>query len=463
MKTKLSRKFPKSNIELLQEQITTLSTDVEQLPSEIESSVILPIFTPVNAVAASKVLTVSNTPAEGDTVTIDDVTYKARLDALGVGVAASKNLYLNSNPLEGDTITIGGVVYKFRVDALGAGVAASAVLTSDETAPTDGDTVTIGTRVYRLKDSPSQANDIAISTAEVTMTRLFKAINGTGIAGSDYFAGTAVPDVAVTAVNTSAFVVTITANSVGFAGNSFFRLLDCVNLSWDTEGDYFTGGIDAQAANDVYRGGGTSACINNLVIAINTGYSAGVVGTGTVAHTTVSASKVDTQNVTITAKTLGFAGNDIALAKSLDDVASVWFEGATELSGGIDPEAANDIYCTTAETFIDNLVAAIADNGTPGTEYGTLTEVHPTCTAAKLTAATMSCTYKTKGIIGTGTNIRKSGTNLSWAGSATALSGGVDGTPGEEAQTFFESSKLWVCNATDLTSTNDNWLSTTLT
>lgn len=449
---------------LLTERVEDLEETVGELEEkEGDALFTIPIATPVNAVAASCVLTVGDTPEEGDTVTVGLKTYRARLDTLGTGVAASQNLYLNSNPLEGDTITIGGVVYKFRVDALGAGVAASAVLTNDETAPSDGDTVTIGTTVYRFKDSPDTANDIGISTAAVSMTRLFKAINGTGIEGSDYFAGTSTPDVAVTAVNTSDFVVTVTADSVGFAGNLFAKAESSAHLDWDGETGYFTGGIDAQAANDVYRGGGTSACIDNLVIAINTGASEGVVGTGTVAHTLVMATKVDTQNINIEAETVGADGNLISLAESLDDADSIWFGEATFLSGGVDPEEANDVYCTTAETFINNLVKAINHSGTEGTDWGTGTLVNADCTASKLSASTMKATSRTLGVIGNDIAIAEDGTDLSWADDATELSGGVDGTPGEEGQAFYEGGTLWICNKDDDSTENNNWLSTTLT
>ncbi len=309
-------------------------------PLGVYEKLILPNFTPVNAVSASCVLTVANTPAEGDTVTIGTKTYKARLDALGVGAYASKLLSLNSIPLEDDEFTVGLNLYTITRTAL------------DENTP---------------------SNTIYISDS------------------------------------------------------------------------------------------GTSAAIDNIITAINTGYVAGVTGVGTVANSLVTATKTSTSSMTVTAKTIGFTGNSITVGESFDDVASVWFEGATSLSGGIDPEAANDIFCTTAETFIENLVAAVRDNGVPGTEYGTLTEANEDCIATKVTAATMKAESIIRGASGNSIDIAASGTDLSWADDSIVLVDGVDGTPGTENQVYFNSSTLYVCSATDLTIENNNWVSTILT
>lgn len=325
--------------------LTGRVTDLEQSVGELETKesddeFVLPVGTPVNAVAASSVLTVADTPEEGDTVTVGLKTYRVRLDALGVGVNASCLLSLNSNPLEGDTFTVGAKTYTITRQAL------------DENSP----------------------------------------------------------------------------------------------------------------ANTIYVDGlGTSSTIDNFLIAINTGYSLGKVSLGTKPNTLVAATKTSTSSMTVTAAEIGFAGNEIVVGEAFDDAASVWFEGATALSGGIDPEEANDVYCTTAETFIDNLTAAINDNGVPGTEYGTLTEVNMDCTAIKLTAATMKVTSRTLGVIGNDIAIAEDGTDLSWADDATELSGGIDGTPGLLGQTFYEDGDLWICNKEDLTVENNNWLSTTLT
>lgn len=279
-------------------------------------------------------------------------------------VAASKVLTVGGTPSEGDTVSMGGVIYKARLTALGAGVAASAVLTSDQTAPADGDTVTIGTRVYRFKTTMAQANDIQLGTATASMLALFKAIHLTGAAGTDYFAGTQAIAIAATAVHTSTFVITLTANSVGYAGNLFAKAASSSHLDWDGTGAYFTGGIDAQAVNDV--------------------------------------------------------------------------------------------YCTTAESFIDNLVLAVTAGSGAGTNYGTGTVVNPLVTAVKASASTMTCTNLIKGVIGNATVVAKSGTNFTWASSAVLLSGGVNGTVGIKGQITWDGTYLYICNLTN-TIADANW------
>lgn len=92
-------------------------------------------------------------------------------------------------------------------------------------------------------------------------------------------------------------------------------------------------GVDPQAANDVYSGGSAEIAIDNLVTAITTGYSSGVVGTGTTAQTLVTAAKKDADEMTVTATTAGEAGDDI----EVDDEGggSYAFQGST-LTGGVD-------------------------------------------------------------------------------------------------------------------------------
>jgi hypothetical protein len=100
-------------------------------------------------------------------------------------------------------------------------VKAQGTLTID-TIPADGNTITIGATVYRFKDTMAQANDIKIESADLpgTLANLIATINGTGVAGTDYYAGTVTPHPLVTM---SAFVSDdsiITANAYGLSGNA---------------------------------------------------------------------------------------------------------------------------------------------------------------------------------------------------------------------------------------------------
>lgn len=85
-------------------------------------------------------------------------------------------------------------------------------------------------------------------------------------------------------------------------------------------------------AYEVLIGADNAACAANLAAAINGAAGAGTTyGTGTVAHTTVSAS-VQTNVVTVTAKTAGAAGSDYTLTRSGTNVT---VSGA-KFSGGVD-------------------------------------------------------------------------------------------------------------------------------
>jgi hypothetical protein len=124
--------------------------------------------------------------------------------------------------------------------------AASKVLTSDNTELTDGDTVTIGTTVYRFKDTMAQAYDVQRdgTTADTTMGNLIKAINGTGTAGVEYFAGTLVHPTC-TAGTLTAHATTVTANTGGTAGNFIAIAEASTHLSWAGGAVFLTGGLDA--------------------------------------------------------------------------------------------------------------------------------------------------------------------------------------------------------------------------
>lgn len=70
-----------------------------------------------------------------------------------------------------------------------------------------------------------------------------------------------------------------------------------------------------------------------------------------------------------------------------------------------------------------NLAAAINLTGTPGTDYGSLTVIHPTVSAA-VEGAVVTVTAKTAGVGGNAIVLAESGTGFSWAGGAVLLSGG---------------------------------------
>jgi hypothetical protein len=256
-------------------------------------------------------------------------------------VAANKVLTVADVPHEGDTVTIGAKTYKARLTALGAGVAATAILTSNNTECTDGINVVVNNRTYRLITTMTQAYDVKRdgTTADTTLANLVHAVNGTGAAGVNYYAGTLTPT-NVTAGAVTSHAITFTASAVGFAGNAYPKsTTEATTLDWDGVGAYFTGGIDAQAANDVFVNSTAEAFIVNLEKAVEATGSAGTdYGTGTTVNATVLISAKNSSTATATAITKGVAGNSIAIAVGGASPSGhlTWAGSATALSGGVD-------------------------------------------------------------------------------------------------------------------------------
>lgn len=97
--------------------------------------------------------------------------------------------------------------------------------------PADNDTVTIGSTVYRFKTTMTQANDIAIGAAlSNTLASLEKTINGEGVEGTDYYAGTTTPLTFVTAA-VSGSTLNLTAEEAGIAGNSIALASSAANVT----------------------------------------------------------------------------------------------------------------------------------------------------------------------------------------------------------------------------------------
>lgn len=179
------------------------------------------------------------------TGTNNDMSYTA--DTAGVAGNSITIQYASTNYEPGHssaTVTVQGsaIVVDLKTSA---GVKASKVLTTDNTELTDGDTVTIGTTVYRFKDTMTQAYDVKRdgTTADTTMGNLIKAINGTGTPGTEYFAGT-VAHTQVDAGALAAHAFTVTAKTVGAAGNLIAIAESSSHLSWAGGAVFLSGGED---------------------------------------------------------------------------------------------------------------------------------------------------------------------------------------------------------------------------
>ncbi len=410
------------------------------------------ISAPVHAIAASKVLTVGGLPTVGKKVTLgtQDYTWIAALSV--AAVAASKVFTLSDVAVAAETVTIDATVFTW-VAALTEAKAVSTLTLSDNA--TDGNSVTIGTTKYTFKETLGTAYDVKIGvSASATLDNLIAAINKAAGEGSTYGTGT-VAHTLVTAAAGAGDTMGITAKTIGVAGNSIATTELSGVASWTDV--VMAGGVDA-VANELLVEATAEACIDNLVAAgmgtagVGTKYS-----TGTAVQANVNVVKSTASTVTVTAKTSGTAGNSIAVDKVMTN--GSWAGGATALSGGVDAVAQVPYTVkigVSAEACIDNLVAAITKAAGESTTYGTGTVAHPSVTAAKTTAATMTVTASVKGAGGNSIALAEDDANTSWAGDATALSGGVSGTVGVENEMCRDDSYLYVCIAANTTA-GTNW------
>jgi hypothetical protein len=289
----------------------------------------------------------------------------------------------NTNPTNNDTVTIGAKTYTFKT-AL-TEVKASGTLTSDNTNVTDGDTVTIGNVTYTFKTTISPyaylPNIVKIGAdADTTLANLADAINAANTVGVAYSNGTvANPDISSSAV--SAHALTLTALSIGTAGNSLALSETSSHLS--VSGATLSGGA-AATANQVLIGTDANTSLANLKAAVNAASGAGTTyATGTTANATISAGAIDTgaHTLTLSAITAGTAGNSLA---STETSSHLSFGGAT-FTGGVAVSSVNtDVTSSTVAAHAITLTAItanLAGNAIATTE----TSAHLSFGAATLT------------------------------------------------------------------------------
>lgn len=172
-----------------------------------------------------------------------------KLNETTVGTYDVNSLRIAAAVQDGETVTIGADVYEFDTTAVAA-VAAGHIrmdVSGGDTLPakgtltvavnpTAGDTITIGAVTYRFETSLAQINDIKIgASAAATQVSIQKTLNGTGVAGTDNFAGT----VASTVVSCGTFSVNagaLTARIPGTVGNAIVTTSSFTNI-----GNFFDG------------------------------------------------------------------------------------------------------------------------------------------------------------------------------------------------------------------------------
>jgi hypothetical protein len=181
------------------------------------------------------------------------------------------------------------------------------------------------------------------------------------------------------------------------------------------------------ADGEISIGADLAAAKLNIVAAINGD------GAFNEPHPLVSAAAFVGDICAISALIGGVAGDTIATTETFTANTNI-FGGAT-LGGGVS--------CTQADA-VTALVLAITASDTQGVG------------AADGAGDTVVLTADTAGVVGNAIEIAETMTNGAFAGGATALSGGVDGTVGKMTEPKVDGSYLYVCVA-DNTISDKNW------
>jgi hypothetical protein len=121
---------------------------------------------------------------------------------------------------------------------------ATAILTSNGTDVSVNDTVTIGAVTYTFKAAPTTvANEIKIGgTATLTLDNVKKAVNLTGVSGTDYGSATVIHPTARASAKTATTLLFV-AKTAGTGGNALAFAKVAVTLS--VSGATFAGGAAA--------------------------------------------------------------------------------------------------------------------------------------------------------------------------------------------------------------------------
>jgi len=247
--------------------------------------------TPVNAVSANKILTLTGVVIDGETVTVNNPAV-AGTDVYEFVTDAAKSKTVPTN---------------IAVDIAANATKASCVLTMDPQ-PTSGDTVTIGAKTYIFVPvgTANAVGEVSIGADLAgAKTALVAAINGTDGVNS--------PHPLVSAGAFAANACTITALIGGTVGN----------VIGTTE--TFTAVTNIFAAVTLTSGANCSAA--NAIIALIA---------ATVAHDTqgVTGSAGAGTTLVLTADVAGAIGNAVIIGKVMAN--ATFAGGATLLSGGID-------------------------------------------------------------------------------------------------------------------------------
>ena len=129
--------------------------------------------------------------------------------------------------------------------------AATATYTTDETNPEVASYVLVNNQAYRFMGTMERANDVQIGgDADATLGNLVAAINQSGTAGTEYYAGTSAAT-GVTAGAVGSHATVVTADTKGTAANAYAKGASTapdshIDVDETVPADKLSGGVDGQ-------------------------------------------------------------------------------------------------------------------------------------------------------------------------------------------------------------------------
>lgn len=164
--------------------------------------------------------------------------------------------------------TIGLTTGSLTPTGIGLGMQASGTLTAIGQ-PAANDTVSVGGKTYKFvaAGNVAAANDVAIgANTAASLANLAKAINLTGVAGTDYGAGTAIN--ANVSASAAGSVATFTAKQAGAAGNLQPLSVVSAGSNAAVSGANLSGGSDGGSLVDAASATATLSAINQAIQSI---------------------------------------------------------------------------------------------------------------------------------------------------------------------------------------------------
>lgn len=287
-------------------------------------------------------------------------------------VKAVGRMTVSGQPSNNDTFVLGSQTYTLK-STITAAVAATATLTHDGTNVENGKQVVVGDQTYTFKTTITPVyggprsyipNEVKIGAdADASLGNLVKAINQTGVAGTDYSMGT-VKNPLVSAAAVAAQATVMTARATGAAGNSIAKSEDSAHLDWDGAGATFTGGVST-VANEIKIGADAATTLDNIKKAINgTGTPGTEYSVGTVANTQATATTNADTTQDFEAITGGVAGNSVVFTESM---ANTTISGSGTLGGTTSGSSTKGRYTFTDPGMARRFIITLGDITGTGT------------------------------------------------------------------------------------------------